>query len=85
MGDLDKRFEAAQEQVKTLTERPDDSVLLRLYALYKQGSEGDVSGERPGFFDFKGGAKYDAWAKLNGTPQAMAQQQYIDLVEKLAR
>ncbi len=85
MGDLDKRFEAAQEQVKTLTERPEDSVLLRLYALYKQGSEGDVSGERPGFFDFKGGAKYDAWAKLSGTPQATAQQQYIDLVAKLAR
>ncbi len=85
MGDLDKRFEAAQEQVKTLTERPEDSVLLRLYALYKQGSEGDVSGERPGFFDFKGGAKYDAWAKLSGTPEATAQQQYIDLVAKLAR
>ena len=85
MSDLDKRFEAAQAQVKTLTERPDDSVLLRLYALYKQGSEGDVTGERPGFFDFKGGAKYDAWAKLTGTPQATAQQQYVDLVAKLAR
>jgi len=85
MSDLDKRFEAAQAQVKTLTERPDDSVLLRLYALFKQGSEGDVTDERPGFFDFKGGAKYDAWAKVKGTPQATAQQQYVDLVAKLAR
>jgi len=85
MSDLDTRFEAAQAQVKTLTERPDDSVLLRLYALFKQGSDGDVTGERPGFFDFKGGAKYDAWAKLTGTPQATAQQQCVDLVAKLAR
>ena len=85
MSDLDTRFEATQAQVKTLTERPDDSVLLRLYALFKQGSDGDVTGERPGFFDFKGGAKYEAWAKLTGTPQATAQQQYVDLVAKLAR
>lgn len=85
MGDLGKQFEQAQATVKTLAERPDDSVLLRLYALYKQGSDGDVSGDRPGFFDFKGGAKYDAWEKLKGTAQATAQQQYVDLVAKLAR
>lgn len=85
MGDLEKRFEQAQAELKSLTERPEDSVLLRLYALYKQGSEGDVTGDRPGFFDFKGGAKYDAWEKLKGTAQAAAQQQYVDLVTKLAR
>ena len=85
MSDLDKRFEAAQAQVKTLAERPDDSVLLSLYGLFKQGSEGDVTGERPGFFDFKGGAKYDALAKLTGTTQDAAKQQYVDLVAKLAR
>ncbi len=85
MSDLGKRFERAQAEVKSLTERPDDSVLLRLYALYKQGSEGDVTGDRPGFFDFKGGAKYDAWEKLKGTPQDAARQQYVDLVAKLAR
>ena len=85
MSDLEQRFESAKDAVGKLAERPDDSVLLRLYALFKQGSEGDVSGERPGFFDFKGGAKYDAWAKLSGTPQAAAQQQYVDLVAKLAR
>ena len=85
MSDLGKRFDQAQAEAKSLTERPDDSVLLKLYALYKQGSEGDVSGDRPGFFDFKGGAKYDAWEKLKGTPPATAQQQYVDLVTKLAR
>ncbi len=85
MSDLGKHFEQAQATIKSLTERPDDSVLLRLYALYKQGSEGDVSGDRPGFFDFKGGAKYDAWEKLKGTAPATAQQQYVDLVAKLAR
>ena len=85
MSDLGKRFEQAQADVKSLSERPDDSVLLRLYALFKQGSEGDVTGDRPGFFDFKGGAKYDAWEKLKGTPQEAARQQYVDLVAKLAR
>ncbi|MEO6065552.1 MAG: acyl-CoA-binding protein [Lysobacterales bacterium] len=85
MSDLGKRFDQAQAEAKTLTERPDDSVLLRLYALYKQGSEGDITGQRPGFFDFKGGAKFDAWEKLKGTAKATAQQQYVDLVTKLAR
>ncbi len=84
MADPGTRFEAAQQKIKTLTDRPDDAMLLRLYALYKQGSEGDVSGERPAFFDFKGGAKYDAWSKLKGTPPDKAQQQYADLVDKLA-
>ena len=55
------------KDVKDLSERPDNDTLLRLYALYKQGSEGDVSGDKPGFFDFVGTAKYEAWAKLKGT------------------
>ena len=66
-----------------LAERPDNDTLLRLYALYKQGAEGDVSGPKPGFFDFVGTAKYEAWGKLKGTAQDAAKQQYIDLVKKL--
>ena len=54
-----------------------------LYALYKQGAEGDVSGPKPGFFDFVGTAKYEAWAKLAGTSQEEAMQKYVDLVKKL--
>ncbi|HRO28636.1 MAG TPA: acyl-CoA-binding protein [Luteimonas sp.] len=69
--------------MQSLAERPDNDTLLRLYALYKQGSEGDVSGEKPGFFDFVGTAKYEAWSKLKGTAQDAAQQQYIALVAKL--
>lgn len=76
-------FEQAAEDVQTLKERPDNDTLLRLYALYKQGSEGDVAGEKPGFFDFVGTAKYEAWSRLKGTPRDAAQQQYIDLVTKL--
>ena len=67
MSDLKARFEKAAEDVKKLPERPDNDTLLKLYALYKQGSEGDVSGPKPGFFDFVGTAKYEAWAKLKGT------------------
>jgi acyl-CoA-binding protein len=63
--------------------KPDNDTLLKLYALYKQGSVGDVSGKRPGFTDFKGRAKYDAWAKLKNTPQDQAKQDYIYLVQEL--
>ena len=78
-----KAFEAAAQRVQALDERPDNDTLLRLYALYKQGSEGDVRGPKPGFFDFVGTAKYDAWAKLSGTEKTAAMQQYIALVDKL--
>jgi acyl-CoA-binding protein len=83
MSDLKARFEQAAKDVQGLSERPDNDTLLRLYALYKQGSEGDVSGPKPGFFDFVGTAKYEAWAKLSGTSQDEAMQKYIDLVGKL--
>ena len=83
MSDLEQRFEQAQQDAQSLPERPDDETMLALYALYKQGSQGDVQGERPGMFDFVGGAKYDAWAELKGTPQERAQEQYIELVDRL--
>ena len=83
MNDLANRFEKAAVAVKSLSERPDDNTMLQLYALYKQGSSGDVSGKKPGFFDFVGAAKYEAWEKLQGMSAEDAQQQYIDLVTKL--
>ena len=83
MSDLQTSFEQAARDVQALSERPDTDTLLRLYALYKQGSEGDVSGPKPGFFDFVGTAKYEAWAKLKGTGRDEAQRKYIDLVKKL--
>ena len=83
MSDLDQEFEQASERVKQLEQRPDNDTLLKLYALYKQGAEGDVSGERPGFFDFVGVAKYEAWEKLQGTDQEEAKKRYIELVDSL--
>ncbi len=85
MADLKKKFETASQDVKKLTKRPDDEDMLRLYALYKQGSDGDVSGERPGAFAFVDRAKYDAWAKLKGTESTKAQESYIKLVERLKK
>ena len=82
-GDLKRQFEQAAKDVQNLPERPENDTLLRLYALYKQGAEGDVSGPKPGFFDFVGTAKYEAWAKLKGTNQDEAMQKYVDLVKKL--
>ncbi len=83
MTAIAERFAQAQQDIKTLDERPSNSALLKLYALYKQGSAGDVSGERPGGFDFTGGAKYDAWAALKGKTPEQAQSEYVALVGTL--
>lgn len=83
MSDLATQFEQASKDVKNLPERPDNDTLLKLYALYKQGSEGDVNGPKPGFFDFVGTAKYEAWSKLAGTSQEEAMKKYVALVKKL--
>ena len=83
MSDLQSRFEQAAKDIHSLPERPDNDTMLRLYALYKQGSEGDVRGPRPGFFDFVGTAKYEAWEKLSGTASEDAMKKYVDLVRKL--
>ena len=83
MSDTNQRFEAAAAAAKSLPERPDNDTLLQLYALFKQGSSGDVSGDKPGFFDFVALAKYEAWEKLAGTASDDARQQYVALVESL--
>ena len=83
MSDLKARFEAAVAASKTLSERPDNSTLLKLYALYKQGVDGDVEGKRPGFTDMIGRAKYDAWAGFKGTASDEAMAQYVALIEAL--
>jgi len=81
---LNDRFEQAAKDIHRLDQRPDNETLLRLYALYKQGAEGDVGGDKPGFFDFVGTAKYEAWAKHKGMSREEAMQDYVELVEKLA-
>ena len=83
MSDLHAAFDTAVAASKTLDERPDNQTLLRIYALFKQATEGDASGKRPGFTDLVGRAKYDAWACLQGTSAQAAMQAYIDLVGKL--
>ncbi len=83
MADLKQQFEKAAKDILSLTDRPDNDTMLRLYGLYKQGSEGDVKGTKPGFFDFVGTAKYEAWEKMKGTAPEQAMQKYVDLVKKL--
>ena len=81
---MDKQvFEEAVAKSKTLTERPSNDILLNLYALYKQVTEGDIKGERPGGFDFKGAAKYDAWENQKGKNPEDASKEYIELVNSL--
>lgn len=81
--ELQHQFEAAVARSKELTKRPSNEELLKLYALFKQASEGDVSGERPGGFDFKAIAKYDAWAEQKGKPKTDAMNEYISFMDTL--
>ncbi len=83
MSNLKTAFDAAVAASKTLDERPNNQTLLRIYSLFKQATEGDVSGKRPGFTDLVGRAKYDAWASLQGTSTDAAMQAYVDLIGKL--
>jgi len=84
-NDVEAQFEAAAAAAKQTKKKPDNATLLKLYSYYKQAVEGDVSGARPGGFDFVGGAKYDAWSKLKGMSKDEAMQNYIKQVERLNR
>jgi acyl-CoA-binding protein len=80
---LQARFERAVAESKTLPEKPDNATLLKLYALYKQATAGDVEGKRPGFTDMVGRAKWDAWNEVKGKPAEEAMREYVDLIESL--
>ncbi len=80
---LQARFEQAVADSKQLPEKPDNMTLLKIYALYKQASSGDVDGKRPGFTDMVGRAKWDAWNELKGKGSDEAKEAYIDLIESL--
>jgi diazepam-binding inhibitor (GABA receptor modulating acyl-CoA-binding protein) len=80
---MTEAFESAIARTKEFTKRPSNEELLQLYALYKQATEGDVSGERPGGFDFKAIAKFDAWEELKGKTSEQAEKEYIQLVDTL--
>lgn len=84
MSDLNAAFEAAVAQSKTLSERPDNATLLKIYALYKQATQGDNEEKKPSFSDMVGRAKWDAWEKLKDTDADTARQQYIDLIASLS-
>ncbi len=81
--DATEGFEAAVRDVQELPNRPDNDTLLKLYALYKQATQGDVDGRRPGMLDLRGRAKYDAWAMLQGMSTEDARDEYVALVDQL--
>jgi acyl-CoA-binding protein len=84
MAHLQAQFDAAVADSKSLTERPDNSTLLKIYGLYKQATAGDNADKKPGFSDMVGRAKWEAWNGFKGTATAEAMQQYIDLIESLS-
>ena len=84
--DLQQQFENAVNESKHLSERPSNDVLLQIYALYKQATEGDIHIDTPAnTFDFVGKAKYEAWEGLKGKSKEDAMQEYIDLIAELKK
>lgn len=83
MAEIKRAFDTAVADSKGLPEKPDNATLLQIYALYKQATEGEVQGKRPGFTDLVGRAKYDAWAGQKGKSKEEAMQAYTDLIESL--
>ncbi len=84
-ADLKTRFATAAAAAKETRKKPDNATLLKLYAYYKQATDGDCKGKRPGGFDFVGGAKFDAWTKLQGMTRDDAMTNYVKQVDKLNR
>lgn len=84
MPDLQADFDAAVENSKKLSQRPDNATLLKIYGLYKQATLGDVTDKKPGFSDMIGRAKWDAWNALKGTPGDEAKRRYVELIQSLA-
>jgi len=84
MSELNAAFEAAVAHSKNLSERPDNGTLLRIYALFKQATQGDNDEKKPSFSDMVGRAKWDAWEKLKGTESDAAREQYIELIDSLS-
>jgi diazepam-binding inhibitor (GABA receptor modulator, acyl-CoA-binding protein) len=83
MSELKSRFDQAVADSKQLPERPDNMTMLKIYALYKQATAGDVDGSRPGFTDMVGRAKWDAWNELKGKSSDEAMEAYVELIESL--
>ena len=82
--ELKEQFEAAVANSKNLAEKPGNDILLQLYSLYKQATEGDVNTDAPANpFDFVAKAKFEAWSGLKGKSKEEAMTDYISLVEKL--
>lgn len=84
MSASETKFEKAVANSKKLAERPDNNTLLKIYALYKQATEGDNSSKRPGMLDMVGRAKWDAWEALKGTSAEEAKKKYVALIESLS-
>ncbi len=85
MSDIKKQFEKAIKDVTKAKTEPSNELKLRLYAHFKQGTEGDVAGDKPGFTDIRGRAKYDAWAKIKGMTKDDAMKAYAKLVARVLR
>jgi acyl-CoA-binding protein len=82
--ELKERFEAAVANSKSLSERPSNDILLKIYGLFKQATEGDIIGDRPGGFDFKAIAKYNAWESYKGKSKDECMTEYVALIDSLS-
>lgn len=85
MSDLETQFKTAAAEAQNLAKRPNNDDLLKLYAYYKQATQGEAAGKRPGFTDPVGRAKFDAWKQLGSLAPEQAMQAYMDMIERLKK
>jgi diazepam-binding inhibitor (GABA receptor modulating acyl-CoA-binding protein) len=87
MSELEQKFHDAVEKVRTAPAdgvfKPSNEYKLRMYALFRQATDGDVSGKKPGMLDLIGRFKYQAWESVKGSSCEEAMRQYIAEVAKV--
>lgn len=79
----DEGFAGARKKVEELYTRMDNKTIRKVYAYYKQATEGDISGKRPSALRFRDRVKFDAWSSISGMSREDAKSAYIDLVNDL--
>ena len=76
-------FTDAKQKVEELYKRMDNKTIKKVYAYYKQATEGDISGKRPSALRFRDRVKFDAWSSISGMKKEDAEAAYIELVNNL--
>ena len=83
MSRVEDDFLNACQRVEEFYTRLNNSTIRKIYAHYKQATEGDVSGKRPSVLKLRDRIKFDSWSSISGMSKDDAKIAYIELVNNL--